>query len=246
MCTLSTPFKSTRVHNGAVAAATSQSALTNWVKIFHLAPNWSVLGIFHFHFIFWLRAMSSASCFFMKLSLSPQGMKTLKKLQCLHIDDDFYPLAWMMLLSSPWCVLYAYNFTFFNSLPFTQLQSHNLHMHASRSPHFTYRVLIHVTPQHRYFQLNYWKSIWNLCSKMQCMERNKSSKWTILKYISTTSAAAPTYITIIKWIFNFIRTNRVDLSRWRGGDYEIEFRFISWIFNNKIWCMHISHSHWCF
>ena len=26
-----------------------------------------------------------------------------------------------------------------------------------------------------------------------------------------------------------------------GVDYEIEFRFISWIFNNKMWCMHISH-----
>lgn len=49
------------------------------------------------------------------------------------------------------------------------------------------------------------------------------------------------YITIIKWIFNFIKT-----SRWGGVDYEIECRFISWIFKNKMWCMHISHCLWYF
>lgn len=239
-----TSFISTRVHNGA--AATSQSALTNWVKIFHLAPNWSVLGIFHFHFILHFLLtweMSSVSCCLMELH---KGWNPLKKLQCLHIlMMNFIP--WY-----EWCycrhhdVLYMRTISHFS----TRYHSHN-YCHTicicmpHRSPHLPCLDTCDAATSILSAELLkvHLKSVQQNAVHG---ERNKSSKWTILKYIFTPSCRNDDEIyNNNKMDFQFHQNERVAMEEGEG-DYEIEFRFISWIFKNRMWCMHISHCLWYF
>lgn len=82
-------------------------------------------------------------------------MKTLKKLQCLHIDEAKFLAPGMndvIVVTIMMCFICVQ----FHIFQLVTIRTTTVTQFAYAClVHLTYRVLIHVTPQHRYFQLNY-------------------------------------------------------------------------------------------